>query len=160
MNVFIHRNFDPATGNIKKSHLLVCETCALPLWKHHDLRCPTQSPVQAGEVQDFLRRAGDWPYLADIGSVEAKTLGPVGPLAAYDPETDDPRLQRPTGPIQIVPTVGKHTQLPNGHTFIDMCIFQNRLIVLTSLGIYFLDKSGDLKPVKVEHAEPKNDTQS
>lgn len=65
VRMFAHRNFDAQKGDVKKAHALVCETCNQPLWKHHALICPVdrRNDEAAGEVQDFLRRAEDWPKL-------------------------------------------------------------------------------------------------
>lgn len=88
VRMFAHRNFDPATGDVKKAHALVCEVCNQPLWKHHALTCPVdrRSDEAAKEVRDFLRRAEDWPYLGGIGPVEAKTLPPETEVVAHIPD--------------------------------------------------------------------------
>lgn len=84
MTAFAHRNFNPSTNNIKAAHHLICENCSTPLWKHHALKCPAK-PEPSAAVGTFLRRAADWPYLADIGPVEAKTI-PTPEV----PEVSDP----------------------------------------------------------------------
>ena len=119
--MMLFKNPKYATSIKRNAQLdLVCENCSKPLRTHIAFSC---IPETVAETNNRLRRSDDWPYIGELKELKPATFDPPPTLNQSD-------LEKSIG-------------------FIDMLIFNRKLMVLTTKGLYFLHTDGDMKLVPV-----------